>query len=166
MTKEKLLDTIIPFLETTGIPVQYGTLEGDCFLPGLSIENGTVIIDRERLLYPGDILHEAAHIAVVPPAERSTLNANEIAARKDNAAEEMMAIAWSYAAAVYLGIDPKVIFHAHGYQGGGSHIAENFSEGRYFGVPMLQWAGMCADEKKATEMSVSPYPAMICWLRK
>lgn len=166
MTKEELLGTIVPFVESTGIPVQYGTLEGECFLPGLSIENGSVIIDRERLLYPGDILHEAAHIAVVPTEERSTLNAQEIAARKDNAAEEMMAIAWSYAAAVHLRIDPKIIFHDNGYQGGGSNIAENFSEGRYFGVPMLQWAGLCADEKNAALMGVKPYPQMLSWLRK
>jgi hypothetical protein len=166
MTKDKLLGIIIPFLETTGIPVRYGTLEKECFLPGLSIENGTVVIDNERLLYPGDILHEAAHIAVVPAAERSTLNAKEIAARKDNAAEEMMAIAWSYAAAVHLKIDPRIVFHDDGYQGGGSNIASEFSEGRYFGVPMLQWVGLCADEKNALKTGVSPYPHMLNWLRK
>jgi hypothetical protein len=166
MKHEEILPGIFSFLEQIGISVQHAELTGDCFLPGLSIENGVVLVDREHLKYPGDILHEAAHIAVVPPAERNTLNAKEIASRKDNAAEEMMAIAWSYAAAVHLGIGPEIVFHEDGYQGGGSHIAENFTEGRYFGVPMLQWVGMCADGKRAEELKVNSYPSMITWLRE
>lgn len=166
MKNEEVLQRILAFLEQIGIMFRLEELTGDCFLPGLSIENGIVLIDRERLKYTGDILHEAAHIAVVPPAERNTLNAKEIASRKDNAAEEMMAIAWSYAAAVHTGIDPYIVFHDDGYQGGGSSIAKEFSEGRYFGVPMLQWVGMCADGKRAEELNVSSYPSMITWLRE
>ncbi|MCX6317622.1 MAG: hypothetical protein NTW29_10045 [Bacteroidetes bacterium] len=166
MTNENLIQTVLPFLEEIGIEVQFAELNDDCFLPGLSIENGRIIIDMQRLKYPGDILHEAAHIAVVPPEERSTLNAKSIAGRKDNAAEEMMAIAWSYAAAIHLHIDPKIVLHDEGYQGGGSSIADNFSEGKYFGVPMLQWTGMCADDQNAIKLGVNPYPHLLNWLRK
>jgi hypothetical protein len=166
MMNEEIINVILPFLEKIGIPFQFTELAGDCFLPGLSIENGIVLIDKDRLKHPGDILHEAAHIAVVPGNERSTLNANEIAARKDNAAEEMMAIAWSYAAAVYLSIDPRIIFHNDGYQGDGDGIADNFTAGRYFGVPMLQWAGMCIEPDKKNKTSVNTYPYLLSWLRK
>ena len=31
------------------------------FLPGLQLENGAIIIDPEKLFYPGDIIHEAGH---------------------------------------------------------------------------------------------------------
>lgn len=157
---------ILSFLEETGIPFRYGDLlPEDCFLPGLQIENGAIIIDVVKMKYPGDILHEAAHIAVVPAEDRATLSGKEIGARKDNAAEEMMAIAWSYAACVYLDIDPCFVFHDDGYQGGGRDIVDNFKAGRFFGTPMLQWVGLTAEKQKAAELGINPYPAMIQWLR-
>lgn len=100
----------------------------------------------EKFKYPGDILHEAGHIAVVPPAERHLLNADTIATREQREAEEMMAIAWSYAACVHLDIDAGFVFHDNGYKGGGSSIAESFKQGHYFGVPMLQWVGMTLEK--------------------
>ena len=80
-------------------------------------------------------------------------------------AEEMTAIAWSYAAIRHLQLPPDVVFHPDGYNGGSSSIMENFGEGRYFGVPMLQWLGLCRDEKNAKEFGDAPYPTMIKWLR-
>ncbi len=61
---------------------------------------------------------------------------------------EMMAIAWSYAAAVRLDVDPATVFHSGGYRGWAGSIIDNFSAGRYFGVPMLQWIGLTFDENK------------------
>lgn len=161
---EKNLDTCIAFLHSIGIKTFYRKLETDTFLPGLSIEQGSIIIDRDVLKYPGDILHEAAHIAIVPAAERDTLNEEAIGKRPDREAEEMMAIAWSYAACMHLKLDPYFVFHDEGYKGGGSYIADNFNNKNYFGLPMLQWKGMAVDEKKADELGVAPYPFMIKWL--
>jgi hypothetical protein len=161
---EKALEKCIAFLKGIGINVIYRTIPANTFLPGLSIEGGCIIIDREKLLYPGDILHEAAHIAIVPAAERAGLDAASIATRPDNQAEEMMAIAWSYAACVYLQMDPYFVFHDNGYKGGGSYIADNFKEKRYFGLPMLQWKGMAVDEKNAAIQGIKPYPFMIRWM--
>jgi hypothetical protein len=81
-------------------------------------------------------------------------------------AEEMMAIAWSYAACRHLGIDARFVFHDEGYKNGGSHIADNFDEGRYFGVPMLQWTGMALERKKDEEPDLPVYPAMMKWMRE
>lgn len=160
------LSKILSFLEETGIPFQFRSIPPeDCFLPGLLIENGAIIIDEKNLKYPGDILHEAAHLAVIPAAERARLNGKEIGSRPQNAAEEMMAIAWSYAACVYLSIDPYFVFHNEGYQGGGHQLADNFKEGRYFGTPMLQWVGLTAEKARANELGINPYPSMIRWLR-
>jgi hypothetical protein len=161
---KKALEKCIAFLNGIGIKTIYRSIPAVTFLPGLSIEAGCIIIDIEKPCYPGDILHEAAHIAIVPVADRATLDAASIGARPDNQAEEMMAIAWSYAACVYLQMDPYFVFHDNGYKGGGSYIADNFKEKRYFGLPMLQWKGMAADEKKAAELNVAPYPAMIKWM--
>jgi hypothetical protein len=163
--QDELFQKSVTFLSTIGIQVLYKQIAGEAFLPGLSIDKGCIIIDKERLLYPGDILHEAGHIAVVPAAERSTLNADSIAKRKDREAEEMMAIAWSYAACLYLELDPFFVFHDEGYKGGGSYIANSFDNKQYFGVPMLQWVGLTYDEKNAAANKLPPYPAMIKWLR-
>jgi hypothetical protein len=163
--EEQALEKCIEFLNRIGIQTVFKKNDGAAFLPGLSIENGCIIIDKGSLKYPGDILHEAGHIAVVPAAERKILNAQSIEKRADREAEEMMAIAWSYAACIYLHIDPYFVFHNEGYKGGGSNIADNFRDKRYFGLPMLQWIGLTADEKNAPALNVPPYPHMIKWLR-
>jgi hypothetical protein len=160
------LDSVISFLRSIGVNTQYQNIETDCFLPGISIENGGLIIDKEKLKYPGDILHEAGHLAVVPAEDRATLNEHDIALRPQREAEEMMAIAWSYAVCVHLGIDSRFVFHDDGYKGGGSSIAENFENKQYFGVPMLQWVGMTLEDKNAAEHGKPAYPVMLHWLRK
>ena len=161
---DEYLEKCIIFLIEIGIKIKFEKLTEACFLPGLSIHNGAIIIDREALAYPGDILHEAGHIAVVSAAERPALTASAIEKREQREAEEMMAIAWSYAACIHLGLDPYVVFHDEGYKGGGSYIADNFNNKNYFGLPMLQWKGMAADEKNALLLNVAPYPYMIKWL--
>jgi len=160
-----LFDRSVEFLKSIGIPVHFRPIATDCFLPGISIENGEIVVDREKLKYPGDILHEAGHIAVVPAMERSTLNEHTIGQREQRDAEEMMVIAWTYAACVYLGIDARFVFHDEGYKGGGSSIADNFKNGNYFGVPMLQWVGMALEKKNEEEPGKPVYPAMLQWLR-
>ncbi len=164
MTEAQMLQRCIDFLASLGIAVAMAPITTDTFLPGIAIRNGGLVIDREKFRYPGDILHEAAHIAVVPAADRTALDEQAIGQRKDRDAEEMMAIAWSYAASVHLGLDPYFVFHPDGYKGGGKEIADNFIAGRYFGVPMLQWTGMAASAPEL-EAGAAPYPQMKQWLR-
>lgn len=159
------LEKCIDFLNNIGIKIIFRTVPDDSFLPGLAIEEGCIIVNRNALQFPGDILHEAGHIAVVPAIERQSLSPETIAQRPNNAAEEMMAIAWSYAACIHLKINPNFVFHDNGYKGGGSYIADNFRDKKYFGLPMLQWIGLTADERRAAELKIDPYPAMIKWLR-
>jgi hypothetical protein len=151
----------LEFINEIGIETEFTTLlQQCCFLPGLLIENGRILIDRERLLYPGDILHEAAHIALTPAEKRGSITGADIGKSSHALAEEMAAIAWSYAACVHLGLHPYFVFHGHGYRDAGKHIADNFSEDRYFGVPILQWLGMTG----TSEDNIT-YPAMLKWKR-
>jgi hypothetical protein len=158
------LDRCILFLNSIGIETVFKNIDYESFLPGISIEDGVIVIDKEKFKYPGDILHEAGHIAVVPLDERVTLNAQSIEKRSGRESEEMMAIAWSYAACLHLNIDPYFVFHENGYKGGGNYIADQFNAKQYFGVPMLQWIGLCVDEKNAANLHVDPYPKMIKWV--
>lgn len=160
-----LTETIIDFVESVGIKVFKMPITGDTFLPGLQLKDGALVIDTEKLLYPGDILHEAGHLATMPPEIRKTMS-DDLPPTEENQGGEMMALAWSYAAIKYLNMDPHVVFHADGYKGGSENLIENFSEGRYVGLPLLQWVGMAYDEKKAAEYNTPPYPHMINWLRE
>lgn len=124
-----------------------------------------IIIDKDSIEQPGDILHEGGHIAVVPAADRSKLSEAPMIRRKDREAEEMMAIAWSYAACMYLEIDPFFVFHEQGYRGGSQYITESCENKSYPGLLMLQGIGMTADTHSAKRLSLAAYPDMIRWLR-
>jgi hypothetical protein len=155
-----LVERITEFLNGIGVPCRAGTLPDTTFMPGITIDHGTIVFDPSRLLFPGDLLHEAGHLAVMPPERRC--KAHHSAGK--SAAEEMMAIAWSYAASVHLQLDPAVVFHDGGYRDGGASLIDNFTHGRYIGVPTLQWLGMTVDAKRAKEEGVAPYPAMQKWV--
>lgn len=156
--------TILPFIESIGIEVIEGPIPDSCFLPGLRIDRGRLLVDMQQLLYPGDLLHEAGHIALVPRVERHTLMDETIGQRPNAAAEEMAAIAWSWAAGKHLQLAPEIIFHADGYRGGGSNIIENFEQERYFGVPYLHFLGLCVDRTIAVDTPPADhYPTMRRW---
>jgi len=97
------------------------------------------------------------HIAVMAPVFRP----QPVTA---DAGEEMAAIAWSYAAACTLEIEPAIVFHT-GFKGGGPNLVENFTAGRYIGVPMLHWHGMSIEPRQAIAAGLDPYPLMLRWLR-
>jgi len=162
---QQLLGKCIQFLNNIGIPVSFRKIESGCFLPGLLIEQGGIVIDNEALLYPGDILHEAGHIAVVPAGRRSLLNQQAIVESKERETEEMMAIAWSYAACIHLSIDPFFVFHEEGYRGGRDFITDSCRDKNYIGLAMLENIGMTVNEKKAKRSNHLVYPHMIKWLR-
>jgi len=158
---DPLISRMAGFLASIGLETAPAVLSEAGFLDGLTISHGVLLVDEEHLAYPGDLLHEAGHLAVVPAQKRKLLHGNV----GSDPGEEMAAIAWSYAAALYLGIDPAVVFHPSGYSGGSQAILQNFSQGRYFGVPMLEWLGLTADKKTAALLQVSRYPHMLKWLR-
>jgi hypothetical protein len=158
MFANPLTERLAEFVRGVGIDVHAATLIEPTFLPGLEIRGGALLIDEERLSYPGDILHEAGHIAVSDPATRTT------APVSTDPGEEMAASAWSYAAARKLGIDPAVVFH-DGFKGGGPDMVENFNAGRYVGVPLLHWYGMSVEPRQAGAAGPEPYPHMLRWVR-
>lgn len=157
------LAQILSFLQMIGLGYQLETIEEDTFLPGLKLRNGTLVIDTRRLRYPGDVLHEAGHLACMPPDIR--LNMNDNLEDSDlHRGGEMMAIAWSYAACIFLKIDPEIVFHADGYKGAGQNLIQNFNAGNVIGLPLLQWYGMCYDQSTADASGDQPFPHMISWI--
>jgi hypothetical protein len=160
--KDETTNKIVNFLIEIGLDVETAAINEETFVPGILIDHGTIVIDEDKLKYPGDLLHEAGHLAVLPSDKRRLIQKD--AGKK--AAEEMMAIAWSYAALVHIGLEPEVVFHPDGYRGSSESLIETFTQGRTFGQPTLQWLGMTAEKKLAQEMGIEPYPHMIKWLRE
>lgn len=146
---------IVQFLNAIGMPVMERELLQDTFLPGVCVEGGVLLVDLSRLKYPGDLLHEAGHLAVLSAEQRKVAGAD----LGNDGGFEMAAIAWSYAAALHIGIDPEIVFHEGGYREGSQSILENFGCGRYVGVPVLEWLGM------AHSTGVPAYPRMLRWLQ-
>lgn len=154
------LAVIIRFLRGLGFRIRLAPIAEPTVLPGIKLENGVMVIDGRALLSPGDVLHEAGHLAVMSPARRQ-----KVSGRFDSShAEEMMALAWSYAAATELGIEASVVFHAQGYRGGGPSLAESFKKGATLGVPGLCWLGLTREPRTATSAADSVYPRMSSWL--
>jgi hypothetical protein len=156
--EDPTIDRIAVWLEEIGIPVAVCPLE-QSFLPGVSVREGGLLVDPTRLKWPGDLLHEAGHIAVTDPSARPSLDSVA-----DDPGDEMAAIAWSYAAAVEIGLDARILFHDD-YRGGGAALADNFTNGRDVGVPMLQYFGMTAGRRTRGNDDPGCYPNMQRWLR-
>lgn len=150
---------VLGFLGAIGIDVVVAPVAGSV-LPGMTVQRGRILIDPGAVHWPGDLLHEAGHIALTDPALRHSAEAVS-----DDPGEEMGAIAWSWAALVHLGLAPAFLFHPEGYRGASAAHAENFAAGRYFGVPMLALYGMTAEPHRAAACGIPAYPAMQRWLR-
>jgi GNAT superfamily N-acetyltransferase len=155
---DEIVCRVVTFLKEIGLAIEFGAITSGDFLPGIqTIPNG-LRIDVDALLYPGDLLHEAGHLAVRMPRQR----AMEPLTNSD-AAEEMGALAWSYAAALHLGISAEVVFHEHGYRGQASQLLHDYAHGRAVGLPYLWWIGMTT-QPRAGQPSI--YPRMLRWLRE
>lgn len=81
---------IIEFLRDIDIEIKFSAIDEPTVLPGMTIKGGPIIIDKVKLKYPGDLLHEAGHPAILPPEKRK---ADDLVGKK--AYEEPAAIAWS-----------------------------------------------------------------------
>jgi hypothetical protein len=90
---------ITEFIAEIGLALRWEQLTEPTQLPGIAIDAGELVVDLAGPGYPGDLLHEAGHLAVLPAVERACITGNAGA----DGGIEMSAIAWSYAAARHLG---------------------------------------------------------------
>lgn len=157
--KYNAISLIVEFLNQIGLGVEYTQLDNNTLFPGLLLLEGRLYIDRDKLLYPGELLYKAGQIAVAPSAERSLFN-GEI---EHESCDEMMVIAWCWAVLEHLDLSPEVIFYNRNRSPG--DIIDRFNTGRFFGVPLLQWAGMTNEPTRDLKGNLVVFPAMIKWLR-
>ncbi len=159
-------ERILGFLREIGLQVHEAEVPPDSFLPGLRIERGGLRVDVSRLRWPGDLLHEAGHLAVVPSSLRPMM---------DDALQDLPAVphggeieatAWAWAATRHLGLDPAVLFHDGGYHGRSAGLRTTFELGVYLGASGLAAAGLTVQPSQAQAGGPAPYPHMLAWLRE
>lgn len=148
MFSDPLVARLAEFVRSVGLDVLPASSLLPANFPGLDIQNGAVLIDETRVVYPGDILHEAGHLATTDPGRRGALRLSP------TGGEEMSTMAWSYAAVRHLELDPELVFYPSSYGGLGPTFVEKFAAGTYIGTPLLRKWGMAPE-----------YPRMTRWLR-
>lgn len=159
--RDRELGPIVVAIRGVGIPVRRGTVGDDMTLPGVMVDRGALVVDETRLLYAGDVLHDAGHITVMTPRDRALA----VGVLPSEGSLEMAALAWSYAVAVAFELDLEVVFH-DAFKGGGPWLRETFSGGGSVGVPMLQWFEMTRFADAPEYFAPLPvFPRMAKWLR-
>ncbi len=163
--RNPLTGKVIDFLISIGIEIAAEKSDGESFLPGIIVENGGLLVDEEKLQYPGDLLHEAGHLAIAPSDIRPDLNDEVVIPGVNMDVMEVQVTAWAYAAIVYLGLEPQILFHQGGYKGMSDSLIFTFGMGIYPGANGLENIGMTALGENARKLGVAPYPNMLKWLR-
>lgn len=160
LERPEQLQRICSFIEDIGIPIKEGEANDQTFLPGIEIVNGGIVYNNEKLLYPGDLLHEAGHISLVPAEFRPKTSGNMKDLDFSTDGEEIGVLLWTYAACLHIGLPPEVVFHPYGYKGQSEWLIEQFTAKQYIGLPLLQWMELChrADKEPG-------FPLMQKWLR-
>lgn len=163
LKNQEIIGVIVTFLQEIGLEVRLESHEGDSFFSGIRIKSGGLSIDPSQVVYPGDILHEAGHLATLPYSQRCKLD-GELPDIDLHRGAELMSLAWSYAACLKLNLPPEVVFHTDGYKGGSEHLIHTFEAGKYIGLPMLQYQQMAYDKKNAAILNIEPFPHMQNWI--
>ncbi len=154
--KDKPISTILNFINEIGIKSSLHTIEENTFLPGLKIHYGTLLIDLDQIKHPGDILHEAGHLALMDHEELSSISGNVMEGKDPATDVEMAVMIWSYAASIHLDLSPEIVFHSDGYKGESEMIIQSYESGNFFGLPILVWMELCTYES---------FPKMNKWTR-
>ncbi|MDR3418389.1 MAG: hypothetical protein P4L83_19640 [Nevskia sp.] len=159
------IDRIVAFLMSIGIEARPAALPEGTFLPGVKVAGGALVFDRARV-WPGDLLHEAGHIAVTPAAERDALEGDVDTEGEAASNGEVEAIAWSFAAARHIGLPLELLFHPEGYRGRAQALLLSYRIGVYPGAYGLSRIGLTRTETDAAQQGGAPYPHMTRWLRE
>jgi hypothetical protein len=165
MNHQEYFDHIVQFIERVGIRVARAEVSADSFLPGIAIADGALVVDVNRLQWPGDLLHEAGHLAVLPSELRARASDDVQVGAELGDAGEQEALAWAYAAAVELAIPIEVLIHEGGYRGGSKALLQMYEVGIYPGLRGLCSAGLTQAVGFTENCGEIRYPRMLRWLR-
>jgi hypothetical protein len=158
--KNGALRRVVDFLRDVGMEVEL-ECGADGFLKGCQIKGGRVLVDPRCEV--DVVLHEAGHLAIIPPEFRPTINDDVEQALVGAAAVawgvdldpdhpirrallqcgDTEATAWAWAAGLEAGVEERRIIRKRDYGGSGVSIRLALRVGCYAGIHGLAHAGMC-----------------------
>lgn len=161
------LDHLVSSLSSIGIECRMDP-DANGFLERVRISQGAILYRPDASI--SNILHEAGHLACIPPAFRDKADGD-----LDALAEEMCeyvhqiltqgadpdlpivraiiqcsdseATAWAWAFGAHIGLEPEQIIENEDYQNEGHIVRLQVSTGRHLGVNGLRAAGMIDSTK-------------------
>lgn len=175
----------VDFVRSIGVPVSL-VRNVDGFLPAIRIETGGLLVDVDRC-YPGDVFHEAGHLATIP-AQFRALATGELSVVQQAMDEwlqahpdgllsdpedavcrqilqcgEAEATAWQYAAAHAVGLPQAWLFSPGAYDGEDDMVLFGLRTNSYLGINGLQAARWTVARRSST-IDGPVYPEMCQWL--
>lgn len=176
-----ILDRIGAFLDSIGLKSEKVTATSG-LLPEIEIREGRVLYTSS--CHPGDLLHEAGHLALLPSRWRGWVN-GDVSESSERIYEDLVRIgtefespvylavlqsgdqevtAWAWAAAVHLDIpmNDRINMSPDTYQGGARDIRIMLQMGKYVGIHGLQHAGYCRAGNHPYR-GLPRYPQMAFW---
>lgn len=178
----------IDFVRSIGLSVTEGIaqdVEG-AFVPGVRIVDGGLIVDSATV-FPGDVLHEAGHLAIIPaqfrPLATGTLRQvfkamtqhlkdnptllggwpEDLVCRGILQSGEAEAAAWQYAAAHQIGMPDEWLFPPESFNGESEDTLLRLKANQYFGINGLQAAGWTRVHAMGNPAKPQ-YPKLAFWL--
>lgn len=173
----------IDFVLGIGIPVKVSdrTNALDTFLPHIRIEYGELVVSPRRA-FPGDILHEAGHIALLPrrlriyaldDLQQALQMGSEILRQPDCSAYTQAAIrlsasdaavtAWQFAAHKKIGLPKALLFPLQSYGGQENLIYVSLDHNNYVGINELTKAGLTMHSEQMN-LGAPVFPQLKSWL--
>lgn len=187
VSREQWAYRAIEFVRSIGLSVTTvdDELSGS-FVPGIRVEAGGLLVNLEKV-FPGDVLHETGHLAVMPgqfrPKAKGTLNAvfrdmtdhleanpeglgmwpEDPTCRAILQCADPEATAWQYAAAQHIGLPDEWLFPEGSFEGNSKEILLGLKMSSYMGINGLQAAGWT--KLRALARAPLPvYPKLAFWL--
>lgn len=188
--KRHWAEEVVSFLERIGLRVERveaAQVEAS-FLPSVLVSEGGLKVCMEEA-FPGDILHEAAHLAVIPASFRPYANGdlreveNKMAQYLEDNPEAMLsypedplaravlqaaeaeATAWQYAAAQEIGLPLRWVFPVGSYDGDRVELLRGLRNNAYLGINGLRAAGWTQVRASPYQPDVPVYPKLKFWLQ-
>lgn len=187
-SRQQWAEKAVAFVRSIGLAVRDAGREEltGSFVPGIRIEAGGLVVDVENV-FPGDVLHEAGHLATIPEAFRPEANGTLGAVSRNmtrylDAHPEGLACwpedplcrailqcgdteatAWQYAAAQHIGLPDAWLFPPGSFDGNAEETLLRLKWGRDMGINGLQAAGWTKVHAHGNP-ALPLYPQLAFWL--
>lgn len=176
-TANTALVTAFAFCEKIGLQLAWEP-GANGFLKGIRIDKGRILVDPGAAA--SALLHEAGHLAILPPDLRHKATGDLEALLSDMAtilADEPIdspyqrallqcsdteATAWAWAAGIAAGLSHTEIIQDQEYDGGGADIRVSLACRAYVGIHGLKHADFCVLPR---QQNTNGYPHMLKWLQ-